>query len=398
MDSPYRYCRHVLRMVQELHVRGYQRLRIAPGLSPSGLHWRCAITPASNVDPRNGAHLINERTAAEYHSGSDNLYFGWADEKHASPSRLSTRFIEAFPELAEAGRGSDWPYAGWYAEMLGLTWPDAVPIAYADWAMPPNEWGIVGGHEGSIPLPPPIPVELRRTRPKAIVSGVDGCRSGWLCVTENPESDTLSARIFGTFRELLEAEHTSTVIAIDIPIGLTDRGPRACDTAARRRLGARRGSSVFPAPIRSVLEATDYADACRLRRLHEGSAMSQQAFGILPKVKEVDALLSADPSLQTRVREVHPEISFAEWAGRPMQNAKRTSAGRLEREALIEETWLGERKRLATSLGRGGWQADDLNDALAALWTARRISAGREQVMPASPEVDADGLRMEIVL
>jgi hypothetical protein len=34
----------VVEMVHELHKAGYQLLRISPGLSPSGIHWRCPIT------------------------------------------------------------------------------------------------------------------------------------------------------------------------------------------------------------------------------------------------------------------------------------------------------------------------------------------------------------------
>ena len=43
----YRIHRKVLRMVSELHLRGYQRLRIAPGMSPSG--WNLNILETSNL-------------------------------------------------------------------------------------------------------------------------------------------------------------------------------------------------------------------------------------------------------------------------------------------------------------------------------------------------------------
>src|SRR5438445_11614927 len=38
-------CRLLLLMVAELHRRGYQQLRIAPYMSPSGMHWRCRFVP-----------------------------------------------------------------------------------------------------------------------------------------------------------------------------------------------------------------------------------------------------------------------------------------------------------------------------------------------------------------
>jgi len=55
----YRAYRKVLRMVTELHVRGYQRLRIAPGMAPSGCSWRCSITPATNISSRHGARILS---------------------------------------------------------------------------------------------------------------------------------------------------------------------------------------------------------------------------------------------------------------------------------------------------------------------------------------------------
>ncbi len=67
------------------------------------------------------------------------------------------------------------------------------------------------------------------------------------------------------------------VIAIDIPIGLPETGPRECDVLARRLLGRARASSVFPAPIRAVLGAKDYQQACAIRHKIEGKKMSKQA-------------------------------------------------------------------------------------------------------------------------
>jgi len=58
--------------------------------------------------------------AAHYSSGSEREYFNWKDAGHATPSKLADLFIERFPEIAAAGRGSDWLYAGWYLDMLHL--------------------------------------------------------------------------------------------------------------------------------------------------------------------------------------------------------------------------------------------------------------------------------------
>ena len=94
--------------------------------------------------------------AAHYYSASEREYFGWKDAAHATPSKLADLFIERFPEIVEVGWGSDWPYAGWYLEMLHLTYPDAFPIAYADGGMPTDYLLATGeNNEIHIPLPPP---------------------------------------------------------------------------------------------------------------------------------------------------------------------------------------------------------------------------------------------------
>ncbi len=206
-----------------------------------------------------------------------------------------------------------------------------------------------------------------------------------------------SVLIAESFHALLARHPRASVLAVDIPIGLPEAGPRACDREARRMLGRPRGSSIFPAPVRSVLACGTYREACARHRSADGRALSRQAFNILPKIREVDSAVRRDPRLHERVFEVHPELSFAAWnGGRPMRHNKTTPQGRRERERLIATRWPGQRGALARALGRGGWSPDDLNDALAVLWTAERIARGVAIRVPQEPESDAEGLGMAI--
>ena len=179
-------------------------------------------------------------------------------------------------------------------------------------------------------------------------------------------------------------------MAVDAPIGLVERGARACDVAARAVLGPRR-SSVFPAPLRPLLGAASYAEASRLRRAIEGKGLSRQTWAIVPKIVELDALLRAQrrpraPSL----REVHPEVSFLKLnRDRPLAASKRKPEGRAERLALLRgwcgdaiDRALAERRALACA-------ADDVLDAFAALWTAERIARGAAISLPPEPPRDA---------
>jgi predicted RNase H-like nuclease len=218
---------------------------------------------------------------------------------------------------------------------------------------------------------------------------VDGYRGGWIAAVD--EGTRISIRGFARFGSLLADESLSPVV-IDIPIGLPTRGARPCDVAARRLLGTPRSSSVFPAPMRPLLPATTYAEACAIRRQIEGKAVSKQLFHILDKVGEVDEAMT--PALQARVREGHPEVSFAALAGAPMLHRKSSAAGRAERTVALEAALGGVDPMLGFAPAGA---KTDVVDALACLWTARRAAAGRAGTLPEMPAVDERGLKMEIV-
>lgn len=227
-----------------------------------------------------------------------------------------------------------------------------------------------------------------------LIAGVDGCNGGWLAVVErNRELEALIAPDLETLLSRIPGAR----IGIDIPIGLPNHGSRSCDLQARKLLGRPRGSSVFPAPVRACLSAGDYSRLCSLHRTIDGRGLSKQAFYLLPKIMQVDEFLIRDPELARSVREVHPEVSFAIWNGeQPMRFNKAKSEGRRERERLIDREWPGERERLARELRGSRFAADDLNDACAALWSARRIAAGQARVFPDEIQRDSKGLQMRI--
>ncbi|WP_459860190.1 DUF429 domain-containing protein [Desulfuromonas carbonis] len=230
--------------------------------------------------------------------------------------------------------------------------------------------------------------------------GVDGCKGGWIAAFRTSAKETISFRRVDCFSEFFDGTQSPEVLAIDIPIGLPDKGSRGCDLSARKLLGQGRGSSVFPAPIRPVFAAKSWGEACLIQREVENKGISKQAWAITPKIREVDEYLRNHPGIQSRVREVHPEVSFFMMAGhRPMAFPKRNREGRSERLALLENVFgeeVGIRLAMKTKndLGCG---ADDLLDALAALWSAERIAGGTSRTLPEQAEFDRQGLRMEII-
>ena len=149
---------------------------------------------------------------------------------------------------------------------------------------------------------------------KVWLAGVDGCPGGWVAAFVRPAGDEGRLAVFARFAEVLAAPERPAIVAVDMPIGLPERagaGGRAAENAVRPLLGARQ-SSVFSVPSRAAIYADDYAQACRVAQetSEPPRKVSKQLFNIAPKIREVDAVLRADPDAAARVYEVHPEVAF----------------------------------------------------------------------------------------
>jgi len=145
--------------------------------------------------------------------------------------------------------------------------------------------------------------------------------------------------------------------------------------------------------VRSVLAASTYEEACALSRAACGKAISKQLFNILPKIREVDALVT--PRRQQCLFEMSPELSLAVLAGAPMGHPKTRPAGRAERIHALATAFGPEAiERHVRRVPRGA-QLDDVLDAFAGAWTARRHAAGRH--LQLGGDTDERGLRMEVV-
>lgn len=231
-----------------------------------------------------------------------------------------------------------------------------------------------------------------------LVAGVDGARGGWAVVVSDNGRLRLSKAL--TFAEIFETHGSFDIVAVDMPIGLTETyepGGRACERAARKMLGRGRASSVFPSPARAVLEARTHKEACEISRgsMPGGKGISVQSFGILPKIKEVDLFLRKRPDLRDVVREVHPEVCFHEMAQVPMKFSKKKPGGKAERTHALR-VHFPEIDAFVAPPRTERLPLDDVLDATAACWTAQRLAAGNgcsliEPVLP-----DATGLKMTI--
>lgn len=188
-------------------------------------------------------------------------------------------------------------------------------------------------------------------------------------------------------------------VGVDMPVGLPGPERRTADVEARRLLGPRR-SSLFWTPPLCVLDAADHAEANRRSRQRTARGLSAQSFALMPKVREVRDALKPKvfaPESRPRAAEVHPETSFAVLAGRPMSASKKQRAGIDERlEALSDDfPGIGEAIAGASWPGLPRPALDDLLDAVAAAWTARRLAVGAALCLGGG-ETDETGYPMNI--
>ena len=228
------------------------------------------------------------------------------------------------------------------------------------------------------------------------ILGVDGCKGGWIAIRKDIGSGEISSEVHSSGEQLINPSTTPDVLALDIPIGLTDSGPRQCDILARKMLGQPRGRSVFPAPIRPALAATDRQKADAITQSVDRKGVSAQAFGLYPRIREIDEIMRNDKRACGYVHEVHPELCFMAWNdGEPILESKKSYQGMSIRWGLVRSHFGGGvvgsvRQRYGASVVAD----DDIYDAFAALWTAERIHLEIAKVIPDPPEIDSFGIQM----
>lgn len=228
--------------------------------------------------------------------------------------------------------------------------------------------------------------------------GADGCRAGWVVAASDVDPygtpGAVTITVVPDFAAVV-AHHPDRIV-VDMPIGLPEAwapGGRICDVEARALLGPGRGSSVFPAPPRPALDLASFDAPGR-----EELGLTLQAWLILPRIREVDAIVSPelqDPSGTARptILEAHPELIFSDMAGgSPVAGTKRSAEGRLRRRVLLEERF----GRPIPVVVPAGAEEDDVLDALACLWVAAAPKGSLSAVPRGFVPRDPRGLQMRI--
>ena len=227
--------------------------------------------------------------------------------------------------------------------------------------------------------------------PYNLVAGATPYRDHWVIATAKIGGSNFTiepARIVDSFDDISHQRPAYERLVVNAPIGLRDEvgdPPRTCDVAARELVGRRRALAIATPPPRSVLtNRVDYRDA----------HLSAVAQTMLPRIREVEGLV---PSYRQRsVFAGHPELSFYVLNNdQPLRYSKHRDEGLDERRSLI----VNKIPYAQTALDESDPEIPlaHLYDAMALLWTARRVFGRAAKRLPAEGEWDSEGLRAEWV-
>ncbi len=153
----------VVLLVEELHKRGYERLRFFGYVSPNGVAYRVHILRKEDVDWTG---------YFEYHSETFQKHLLWYSSVGSrccgiSPEALADAFATYYPELLQAGKGKDPEYVFWFRKVVWLAHHDAYPNGISDY-MDSHKKGCipcVGMNDKDWVLPMPPTGEHRHLEP-----------------------------------------------------------------------------------------------------------------------------------------------------------------------------------------------------------------------------------------
>jgi len=218
--------------------------------------------------------------------------------------------------------------------------------------------------------------------------GLDGFSHGWVAVCLDGDEQTIS--FHSSVADALSGRFDRA--GIDIPIGMTEDGKRACDLAARDKLRPH-ASRVFTGARRWLWQEFSDPDKANREAHRRGQKrVSRQLWHLGHRIMEVDDFLRAHRSRD--VREVHPELVFLRLNGSKPLPPKKTKAGDALRCGLLKRERIGEIDHWLSDARVGtGAKRDDVLDACAVA-IAARDPAGH--VPDGTPQFDTYRVPMQI--
>ncbi|MFW6364253.1 MAG: DUF429 domain-containing protein [Spirochaeta sp.] len=234
------------------------------------------------------------------------------------------------------------------------------------------------------------------------VTGIDAASGGWVIAritqgarweldfVHSPYDSKISADEVFVPSALVEYIVNNRLSLIDMPVGLVSRDVIGADgvsaeaavhrEAAVRRLlrervvnGGRYVGSVFPTPVYEAVYAPDYVAGVAVNKEALGKSITKQAWNLVYRIKQIQAVLSMVPGIVGTLLEAHPETVFrllhtgTSHSGSRLAS-KRTQEGVDQRLNILEEALPG-----AVDAFHAAWhnwgrdvraQRDDVTDAM----------------------------------
>jgi predicted RNase H-like nuclease len=233
--------------------------------------------------------------------------------------------------------------------------------------------------------------------------GLAWASNGWLGVILR-DDDSWETDHFPTMWSLWKHHNDAACILIDVPIGLPSDHRRACDVEAKRKL-TEQGRRIFYTPIREAVYEQNLEDAKEINE-EAGYSIQNQAWRIVPRIREVDEFFDMNPGARDRVFETDPELCFYSLNGHEAVPPKKTDRGLTRRKALLADAHTDAEsiyeeacaRYLSPKYASFLRTRDDILDAMVAAVTARRDPSELTHLPErGEPPRDSRGLPMQMV-
>jgi len=232
--------------------------------------------------------------------------------------------------------------------------------------------------------------------PYKMLGGVVPCPGGWLVLPARLAAVTVIVEepmVLNTLVEVLDFKPRFEAAAIFAPVGFEDEpiGPyRPCDAEARQMVGWPRLAAIKPIPSRAALRAKTREEARELEPW-----LTNDDFRRWKWIREAEQ--EFQPFHQRNWFAAHPDLSFYVLNGdKPITSSPFQTDGVYERLNLIKSKLPGVEDAVTATPPAGAGQFH-LLQAAGLLWTARRAAGRAVNRLPADPNWDNAGLRMELV-
>jgi predicted RNase H-like nuclease len=232
--------------------------------------------------------------------------------------------------------------------------------------------------------------------PYKTLGGIVPCPGGWLILPARLAGVTVNAEdpvVVPTLMDVLDYKPKFDAAAIQATVGFFDEpsGPyRPCDAEARDLVGWPRNIAIRPTPSRAALNAATREEALSIEPW-----LTKDDLRRFKWIRE--AAREFQPFHQRSFFAAHPDLSYTNLNGDlPLASSPYQEDGVLERMALLRVRLPGVENVILGTPPSGAAQFHVVQ-AAGLLWTARRAAGRGMNRLPADPNWDSAGIRMELV-